>query len=291
MDVLVTGANGYCGRYIVAHLLGKGHHVAAVVRRPSNLGELFPSTNLIVIETDLVSPTGLPKKIDAIVHTAASLGIPGVADETIIHNNIGPLQPLLDYAQTAGASKFLFFSAISAYGTITTSSVNENTPIINPGSYGMSKLIGEQLLKGIEKSTPSISLRVPAIIGPDSILGWLDRVRLKMQTGKEVNYLNPNNPFNNVVHVQELAEFIGDILDSTIRQADICTLGAKSTITVKEMMDSMMETLKSSSKVIGKTDTSATAFTIDSSHAQKKFGWNPGGMANILERYLAENTA
>jgi uncharacterized protein YbjT (DUF2867 family) len=71
MTVLVTGANGFVGRHVVARLAGRGDGLRAVVR---NAATYSPAAGVAVVEADLTKPETLPSAVDGIdvvVHCAA----------------------------------------------------------------------------------------------------------------------------------------------------------------------------------------------------------------------------
>src|SRR5436305_8304475 len=75
MKLLVTGAGGFLGRYVVAEALRRGHAVRAMVRGSSEgLAELdHPALELV--KADLRSRRGLTdavKGVDAVLHLAAA---------------------------------------------------------------------------------------------------------------------------------------------------------------------------------------------------------------------------
>src|SRR6266581_3053742 len=74
MRALVTGATGFIGRHVVAHLLEKNHEVVAMGRSVSKLSEIPWSSSVRFITHDLHGPIGevLSRcgSIDVVVHLA-----------------------------------------------------------------------------------------------------------------------------------------------------------------------------------------------------------------------------
>ena len=69
MRLLVTGASGFLGRYLVAAAAAVGHEVFALSRRPSLELEKF-SKELILCDIIKVSEADLPRGLDAVIHFA-----------------------------------------------------------------------------------------------------------------------------------------------------------------------------------------------------------------------------
>ena len=76
MRALVTGANGFLGRHVVAALLARGHRVRALVRPAARLDELKWPASVEVFRADLRSTRDLEAAfddVDALVHLAAAV--------------------------------------------------------------------------------------------------------------------------------------------------------------------------------------------------------------------------
>ena len=64
-----------------------------------------------------------------------------------LESNIIYLKKIIETAINFKIKEFIFFSSISIYGNQNRYSLSEESPIIEPCSYGISKLFGEALLK------------------------------------------------------------------------------------------------------------------------------------------------
>ena len=151
MNILVTGANGLLGRYLV-ELLSKQHKVFAIVKNKEKLSfEL--NENISVLEIDLsdIDTRILPKDIDAVYYLAQSnrfREFPDGVDDMLSINVVAP-NTLAKWAVSNGVKKFIYASSGGVY-------TNPNKPVkeffdINAneklGFYLNSKLSAEMLLK------------------------------------------------------------------------------------------------------------------------------------------------
>jgi NADH dehydrogenase len=113
MTILVTGANGFVGRHVVARLAGRGRGVRAMVR---NAAAYSAVPGVEVVEADLTRPETLGaalEAIDVVVHCAALTAnlkppYPGAYD--II--NRGGTENLAAAASAAGVQRIVVMSGL-----------------------------------------------------------------------------------------------------------------------------------------------------------------------------------
>lgn len=128
--VLVTGASGFIGSYIVNTLLVKGNtKVVALGRTREKLLKKFEvwqnNPNLKIIVQDVSEPIVCDEKVDYIIHAASQASPKFYGKDpvgTLKANTIGTCN-LLELAKKNNVEKFLYFSTGSVYGNS-----NDNTP-------------------------------------------------------------------------------------------------------------------------------------------------------------------
>jgi nucleoside-diphosphate-sugar epimerase len=115
MRVLVTGANGFLGRYVVAYLLSQNYQVRTFIRSKQSI-EHFPWKNKVeVFEGDLRSQSNLLSafsNVDALIHLAASKT--GDEDAQFDATVVGT-ERLLEAMQKSKAIRLILVSSISVY--------------------------------------------------------------------------------------------------------------------------------------------------------------------------------
>jgi UDP-glucose 4-epimerase len=123
MAILVTGAAGYIGRFLVNELVEQGHEVVAVDLNepPNGLQPELPAG--VVLQrgdvTDKAAMVDLAKQkpLSAIIHLA---GLVTMACEqnpaAAMRVNLGGTHTMLDAAHAANVPVFVFASTISVYG-------------------------------------------------------------------------------------------------------------------------------------------------------------------------------
>lgn len=138
--VLVTGATGFIGSFIIHSLMKKNEcdclnvKVIALVRNAQKArqayGEYENKGLLSFIEQDVTLPLPTDKKADYIIHCASNAAPKEYSlypVETMKTNFYGTVN-LLDYAKEVKAESFLYVSTIEVYGTTHgVETIDENT--------------------------------------------------------------------------------------------------------------------------------------------------------------------
>lgn len=116
MKILLTGANGFIGRYLLAGLISEGHDVVPAVRRPSETDRLLPSPRSIKVDfnRDTKVAVWLPRLagIDAVINCAGILQErPG---QSIAAIHVAAPSALFEACRQTGIKRVIQISAISA---------------------------------------------------------------------------------------------------------------------------------------------------------------------------------
>jgi nucleoside-diphosphate-sugar epimerase len=173
--VLVTGANGFLGRHVVAALLDAGCAVRAAMRRPSAGAGRWPATVEICAVGDLGPETDWAAAlagVDAVVHAAAHVHVmrPGPADEATFERvNVQATQRLAQQAAAAGVRRFVFVSSIMVNGEDSGPRAFRAEDDPHPvNAYARSKLAAEALLlRSATGPAPRVAVvRPPLVYGP-----------------------------------------------------------------------------------------------------------------------------
>ena len=155
MRVLVSGAAGFIGRWVVADLLERGHTVLPVdnlvAGDPANLAEFEGHPRMRPLEVGDVRDAAACRRwageVDAIAHLAASISVQDSIDDpaTTFDNDVVGTFNLLEAARPAG-TRFLFMSTCMVYDRATTAAgIDEDHPTKPASPYAASKLAGEAL--------------------------------------------------------------------------------------------------------------------------------------------------
>lgn len=130
MKVLVTGATGFLGSFIVKALVKEGHQVIILKRSFSNnyrINQLTPHIAVYNLdEIDLETPFKDVRNIDAIIHTATCYGHNNESITEIVKANVAfPLQ-LLELAAFYKTKLFINTDTFSSVNSISDYLINYN---------------------------------------------------------------------------------------------------------------------------------------------------------------------
>ena len=179
MAILVTGAAGYIGRFLVNELVAQGHEVVAVDlnQPPPGLPPALPAG--VTLQrgdvTDKAAMLSLAKQkpLSAIIHLA---GLVTMACEqnpdACMRVNLGGTHNLLDAARAANVPTFVFASTISVYGPHVEQPMVEGVTPAEPLTwYGQAKILGEQLGLYYQRrwGLDFRAARMAAIVGPSRV--------------------------------------------------------------------------------------------------------------------------
>ncbi|MBL8703196.1 MAG: NAD(P)-dependent oxidoreductase [Rhodospirillales bacterium] len=285
MRVLVTGTGGFLGRALAADLARRGFDVVAAYRATLPTPFAPPAPRLVAL--DLAELSALPGPVDAVVHAAATSAWTGVSAEAMARDNVEATRRLIGAAKVAGAAKFIFCSSMSAFGDIKSGSVDEATPVANPDVYGMTKLVGEAMLREAAPGLAGLALRLPAVIGPGAKRNFLAVAADKLKAGQPVSIFNPDSPFNNAVHSADLAAFVATVLEKGWQGFDMLVLGAAGQMTIRGAVERLRARLGPAVPVEVRT-AGKGAFTLDSRRAVAAYGYRPMEIGPMLDRYAGE---
>lgn len=218
MNILVTGANGLLGRYLV-ELLSKKHKVFAIVKNIEKLNFEI-NENITVLEMDLsiINLEVLPKHIEAIYYLAQSnrfREFPDGVDDMLSINVLAP-NILAKWAVKTGVKKFIYASSGGVY-------TNPNKPVkeffdINAneklGFYLNSKLSAEMLLKNYASLFETFAIIRPFFmygVGQNETM-LIPRLIKNLKTENEIILNGENGIKINPIYSSDAAEAVANIL-------------------------------------------------------------------------------
>ncbi len=169
--ILLTGATGYIGSHTWVELLNAGYKVIGLDDLSNSTDKVLNRIELIsnikpnFIKADVRNLDALRKifqsySIDAVVHFAALKAVGESVNEPLRYydNNIYGLLKLAQVMSENDCKYLVFSSSATVYGTPEEVPISETAALAATNPYGQTKLIGEQILRDLERSKPEFKV-------------------------------------------------------------------------------------------------------------------------------------
>ena len=170
MKVLVTGATGFLGSYLVPALASGGYEVTGMVHSRKPNPDLKKSMETRMADlTDKTSLAEATKGMDAVVHLAAYYTFFG-KKELYQMVTVNGTRSLLDACLVNGVRRFVYCSSTEAMGPVASPPGDESTPLKPSYEYGRSKVEAERVVR--ESSAQGMEwtiIRPSGIYGPGNV--------------------------------------------------------------------------------------------------------------------------
>ncbi len=211
--ILITGASGFIGSFIVEEALAKGFDTWAAVRGSSSR-KYLQDERIHFIELDFSSEDKLRAQLsghqfDYIVHAAGATKCLHSYDffRTNTNGTVNFVKAI--HALQMPVEKFVYLSSLSIFGAIKEEQpyqeiTDQDTPKPNT-YYGKSKLIAEKRLKDLAGTMPYVILRPTGVYGPREKDYFLMAKSIKGHTDFAVGYQQQDITF---VYVKDVVQAV-----------------------------------------------------------------------------------
>lgn len=217
MNILITGATGFIGGFIVDEALSRGMQVWVAVR-PTSSRKYLSDPRIQFLELNLSDKEQMKRQMDGlrfdyVVHAAGATKCLH-AEDFFRSNTEGTknlVQALME--QQMPLKRFVFVSSLSVYGPVAEQQpyreiCGNDTPQPNT-AYGRSKLAAEQYIESIE-GLPYVILQPTGVYGPRERDYFMMAKSIKSHTDFSVGYKPQDLTF---VYVLDVVQAIFLALD------------------------------------------------------------------------------
>lgn len=281
--VLLTGIGGFIGQNVAEYLTDCGIDVIGFYYKKLPNYKIKKNFSCDLSKDDFEQYLKA-ETIDAIIHFAGQMRGDKICN--YLDNTIGSSRKLIDYAERTKVNTFIYISSISVYGE-TISQVNENSDMINPNDYGITKYLCERLLEDSHINR-RIVIRLPRTLGKGCDLSypWLPKVTDQLLKNEDVYYTNPELLYNNILHVDDLSKFLLHLLLEKTTGFERFVLGAKDRKRIIDILYCLRNCLSSHSELIEKPVQGRNkCYAIDTTHAQQ-CGFDSRSIDEIIEKFV-----
>ena len=247
MRILVTGAAGFAGKYIIRYLLNKGHVVTGLYR--NNMPTDVSGCRLF--QQDISKKIELSDQFDAIIHTACAHPNKENTFHIFKRDNIDSMEQLINFAHKNLIHIIVNLSTKNVYGKTLENDIKEESDIANQDLYGLSKYAAECLLREAD-DIQGLSLRLPGLVGQEAHDIWLVKMVEKIKCGE--NVVVSDIVTRNFVWVEDLAVFVEKVIVDAVHQknflyntVNLACLSGSSNV---EIVETIKRRIGSSSRII-----------------------------------------
>jgi UDP-glucose 4-epimerase len=167
---LVTGASGFIGGALVAHLRKCGKRVVALGRPASTLPPAERQVRLEAVSAGMIAEALHDEAVDVVFHCAAYGVRPQDRDRAqMFETNVVATRTWVEAAASMGAGAFVYAGSCSEYGPVARAErIRESHPLDASDLYGASKAAGGRWGAALSRSLglPFQWVRLFGVFGP-----------------------------------------------------------------------------------------------------------------------------
>jgi nucleoside-diphosphate-sugar epimerase len=268
MRILVTGAEGFVGKAIVAALLEKKFCVFCLASLKSETKSAPKLFRADIGNLESLNCLDELKNIDAVIHSAGLAHQFGDVNEKDFWKvNVEGTKNVVLKAAHLAAKHFVLISSVSVYGKARQDKrieIDEDFPCEPEGAYAQSKLEAEKIATEIceENSIPLTILRLATVVGEGDqgntarLINWIDAGRF-LWIGKGEN-------LKSLIYKGDVAEACACVLDKKTSETEIFNVTSEP-VSMKEIVGEIAKNLnKKIPKIYVPAKLSEVAFKLNS---------------------------
>lgn len=288
MNIVLTGATGFLGRYVIEQLTALGYQVTALVRDKLKASQQQGWEAVVLCEYKEKALHSAFEAADGVIHLAAAR--PGAALESYL-NNVELDEWVLGLAQQHQVPNVVFASTRSVYG-FSPNACYESQPLAPLNRYAVAKLQTEILAQWLnEHANMNIKcLRLAQLFGRDEYQGsavrtFFERVEQGLDIGISVRGLE-----REYLYVRDAAAALICAIEEP-EQKGIFNVGTGSTISLFDLAKTIRDEAGSKSQVKFSAEPACLEQTsvMDSSKFCSNFLWQPSySLAQAVRRELQD---
>jgi uncharacterized protein YbjT (DUF2867 family) len=296
--ILITGATGFIGRYLVARLAAQGERPRCLVRDVKRAANILPADKVELVQGDTTQSASLEaavREVDTIVHTAfITADRKQSAGNHYGVTNVQGTANLIRVAKQAGVKRIIELSGLG-------------TRLDKPGSYMQGRYLAEKMLK--ESGLAWTIIQPSVLFGKDApfIKGLTDLIR----TSPVVPLIGGGKTMFQPIYVEDVVTVIIKVLEDPERTSGkTYTIGGPAYYSFTQVIDALLRTMHKTrikayaprplvglgaammEMVLPKPPLTSAAMTLfsfnnitDLNSVQRDFGFTPTSFTKYLEEH------
>lgn len=245
MKVLITGAGGFIGSFLVDSQLEQGHHVRGVDLHLDLLRHQSAHPHLEALLGDITDENLLNKIMDGVevvYHLASAHLDVSLSDEHYQSVNVGATLSLLEAARQAGVKRFVHCSSVGVIGDVENPPAIETTECNPTNIYERTKLEGERAALDFFRQTgfPVVVVRPAWVYGPrcprtTKLMRMISKNRF-LFFGKGHNFRHP-------VYISDAVKGLELCASVDGMKGEVFIIAGENAVQVSELVDVMSKEL------------------------------------------------
>lgn len=242
MKVLLVGGLGFIGRRFIRKF--SSFHDLIIYAKYDDILKIdaYQKLKNIKIEEGGIEDKKIydiiiKHKPDVVIHLAALTGLKKCYDnpERAFMTNVYGTFNVVN-ACIVTNSKLIFISSREVYGDTRQGKSNEDDPLLPNNTYGITKMLGENLVKHASKKygIDYTILRLTNVYGPEGDQYGVQIIIKNALTKNKIEILGGSQRMN-FVFVDDVADVMNLVLDHKNSSKQIFNVGSNDTITIKEL--------------------------------------------------------
>jgi nucleoside-diphosphate-sugar epimerase len=284
MNIAITGATGFIGKHLVNYLSSKSEYRVNVLAQSNEVNPFLGQPNIIFTTTDFSKDnlTSCLQEIDRVIHLAG-VRMPRAKEyvslEYFFEGNIKLLENVVLSAIKCNVKRVLFSSSIAVYGDSENHMGLSEEDQLNPlNNYGLSKLIGEQVLTQLTKcyGIETVSMRFSQIFGkgerPDLIMANFIN---KCEHNEEISIHSSGFHERDYLYVDDAIKAIELIVNKDY-MSGIFNIGSNTSMSAFKIAETIKKQLNSRSSIITSPQPSKVSkLFMSTNKIRQELGWVP----------------
>lgn len=226
-------------------------------------------------ESDLQSYNG---DYDILLYSAA---VSNATTEKYVQDNVITALTVINFCSQHHIKRIIYLSSDSIYGAINTDMIHAEVTMVEPGIYGTTKYLAEKII--MESGIPYYILRLPGVVGKIWRKNFVYDLMSKMKNNEDIKLYNMERKFNNILDVDDLAEFIVSLCKlKNGDNSEIFLLGNTESMILKELVIYIKKLYHSTSQIRNIDTDQKRYFTLDVAKAVE-YGYHSKSILQIID--------